>query len=177
MTKSFKLSLFLKISHRKSLCTSRLHLRMPYSFFLMCVILYTLHKQAAIHQSFLNLTIGNKDGINVYEILVPSLFVGSLIMHDIWICEGGPKNNWNLNVARELEVVARCAARCHESRQYSSSLSPGVDLGWMLLLLWLFFKCLLGGLEIFMMADNTEKRGRVKFCFLLGTDRNLTAAL
>jgi hypothetical protein len=31
------------------------------------------------------------------------------------ICEGGPKNNWNLNVARELEVVARCAARCRES--------------------------------------------------------------
>jgi hypothetical protein len=31
--------------------------------------------------------------------------------------EGGPKNNRNLNVARELEVVARCAARSHESRQ------------------------------------------------------------
>jgi hypothetical protein len=30
------------------------------------------------------------------------------------IYEGGPKNNWNLNVARELEVVARCAARCRE---------------------------------------------------------------
>jgi hypothetical protein len=43
--------------------------------------------------------------------------------------EGGPKSNRNLNVARELEVVARCAARCHEPTQYSSSLSLGVDLG------------------------------------------------
>jgi hypothetical protein len=42
---------------------------------------------------------------------------------------GGGQNNWNLNVAREVEVVARCAARCHESTQYSSSLSLGVDLG------------------------------------------------
>jgi hypothetical protein len=31
------------------------------------------------------------------------------------IYEGGPKNNRNLNVARELELVARCAARCRES--------------------------------------------------------------
>ena len=38
------------------------------------------------------------------------------------VYEGGPKINWNLNVARELEVVARCAARCRESTQYSSSL-------------------------------------------------------
>jgi hypothetical protein len=53
--------------------------------------------------------------------------------------KGRPKNNRNLNVARELEVVARCAARYQESRQYSSSLSLGVSLGWMLLLLWLFF--------------------------------------
>jgi len=53
--------------------------------------------------------------------------------------EGGPKNNRNLNVARELEVVARCAARCRESTQYSSSLPRGVNLGWLLLLLWLFF--------------------------------------
>jgi hypothetical protein len=43
--------------------------------------------------------------------------------------EGGPKNNWNLNVARELEVVARCAARCCESTQDSSSLQRGVSLG------------------------------------------------
>jgi hypothetical protein len=43
--------------------------------------------------------------------------------------EGGPKNNRNLNVARELEVVARCAARCRESTQYSSSLPRGVSLG------------------------------------------------
>ena len=28
--------------------------------------------------------------------------------------------------------------------------------------------CLLGSLAIFMMADNKEQRGRVKFCFLLG---------
>ena len=43
--------------------------------------------------------------------------------------EGEPKNNRSLNVTRELEVVARCAARCHESTQYSSSLSRGVSLG------------------------------------------------
>jgi hypothetical protein len=41
---------------------------------------------------------------------------------------GGPKNNRNLNVARELEVVARCAAMCRESTQYSSSLQRGVSL-------------------------------------------------
>jgi len=40
----------------------------------------------------------------------------------------GPKNNRNLNVARELEVVARCAARCLESTQYSSSLPRGLNL-------------------------------------------------
>jgi hypothetical protein len=80
--------------------------------------------------------------------------------------EGELKNNRNLNVARELEVVARCGARCRESTQYSSSLPRGV-----LLLLWLFFsKCLLG----VMMADNKEQRVCVKFCFLLGTDRNRT---
>jgi hypothetical protein len=38
--------------------------------------------------------------------------------------EGGPKNNRNLNVARELEVVARCPARCRESTPYSCSLTP-----------------------------------------------------
>jgi hypothetical protein len=43
--------------------------------------------------------------------------------------EGGPKNNRNLNVTRELEVVARCADRCRESTQYSSSLPRGVSLG------------------------------------------------
>jgi hypothetical protein len=53
--------------------------------------------------------------------------------------EGGPKNNRNLNVARELEVVAPCAARCRESTQYSSSLPVGVSLGWVLLLLCHFF--------------------------------------
>ena len=45
--------------------------------------------------------------------------------------EGEPKNNRSLNVTRELEVVARCAARCHESTQYTSSLSRGVSLGWL----------------------------------------------
>jgi len=43
--------------------------------------------------------------------------------------EGGPKNNRNLNVARELEADARRAVRCRESTQYSSSLSRGVSLG------------------------------------------------
>jgi len=55
------------------------------------------------------------------------------------IYEGGPKNNWNLNVTHELEVVVWCAARCHKSTQYSSSLPRGVNLGYLLLLLWLFF--------------------------------------
>jgi hypothetical protein len=63
--------------------------------------------------------------------------------------EGGPKNKRNLNVAREIEVVARCAARCRESTQYSNSLPRDVSLGWVLLLLWL-----LGVSAIFMMADN-----------------------
>jgi hypothetical protein len=36
--------------------------------------------------------------------------------------KGGPKYNGNVNVAREREVVVRCAARCCESTQYSSSL-------------------------------------------------------
>jgi hypothetical protein len=92
--------------------------------------------------------------------------------------KGGPRNNRNLNVARELEVVARCATRCRESAQYSSSLPRGVSLGSVLLLLWLFFSMrLLRGLAIFMMADNKEQRVWVKFYFLLGTVRNLTAAL
>jgi hypothetical protein len=38
---------------------------------------------------------------------------GQKLASDIY--ERGPKNNRNLNVARELEVVARCAARCRES--------------------------------------------------------------
>jgi hypothetical protein len=43
--------------------------------------------------------------------------------------EGGSKNNRNLNVSREQEVVARCTARCPESTPYSSSLTRGVSLG------------------------------------------------
>jgi hypothetical protein len=43
--------------------------------------------------------------------------------------EVGAKNNRNLNVARELEVVARCSARFRESTQYSSSLPRGVSVG------------------------------------------------
>jgi len=39
------------------------------------------------------------------------------ILMAVTVYEGGPKNNRNLNVARELEVVARCAAKCHESAQ------------------------------------------------------------
>ena len=42
---------------------------------------------------------------------------------------GGPKNNQKLNVACELEVVARCAARCYKSIQYSSSPPRGINLG------------------------------------------------
>ena len=103
-------------------------------------------------------------------------FILSACWSEIWhrpqsilsfVCyEGGPKNNWKLNVARKLEVVARCAARCRESIQYSSSPPRGVNLGWLLLLLWLFFcKCLLGSSVIFMMADNKEQRVCVKFFF------------
>jgi hypothetical protein len=43
--------------------------------------------------------------------------------------ERDPKNNRYLNVARQLEVVARCAARCRESTQYSSSTPREVSLG------------------------------------------------
>ena len=28
------------------------------------------------------------------------------------IYEGEPKSNWTLNLAREIELVVRCAARC-----------------------------------------------------------------
>ena len=45
------------------------------------------------------------------------------------IYEGGPKYNRNLNVACELEDVARCAARCRESTQYSSILPRCVNPG------------------------------------------------
>jgi hypothetical protein len=45
-----------------------------------------------------------------------------------FIVRGGPKNNRNLNVGRELELVARCAASCRESTQYSSSMPRGVSL-------------------------------------------------
>jgi hypothetical protein len=40
-----------------------------------------------------------------------------VVVYDVGIRAGGPKNNRNLNVARELEVVARCAPRCRESTQ------------------------------------------------------------
>ena len=82
--------------------------------------------------------------------------------------EGGPKNYRKLNVARELEVVTRCPARLREPIQYSSSPPRGVNLVWLLLLLWLFSKFLLGSSAIFMMADNKEQRVCVKFCFLWG---------
>jgi len=55
-------------------------------------------------------------------------FVGSYRLWLRYWYEGGPKNNWKLNVARELEVVARCAARCRKSIQYSSSPPRGVNL-------------------------------------------------
>jgi len=83
------------------------------------------------------------------------------------IIRGGPKNNRKLNVAGELEAVARCAARWRESIQYCSSPPRGVNLGWPLLLLCFFFKCLLGSSATFVMVDNKEQRVCVKFCFLL----------
>jgi hypothetical protein len=58
-----------------------------------------------------------------------SRYIHTHIYTNIYIHEGGPKNNRNLNVTRELEVVARCAARYGESTQYSSSLQRGVSLG------------------------------------------------
>jgi hypothetical protein len=90
--------------------------------------------------------------------------------------EGGPKNNRNLNVARKLEVVARCAARCRASTQYSVCRVASVYVE-CYCCCGFFSKCLLGGWAIFIMADNKEQRVCVKFCFLLGTVRNLTAAL
>ena len=72
-------------------------------------------------------------------------------------------------MASELEVVARCAAKCRESTQNSSNLPRGVSLGWMLLLLLVFFpKCLLGSSAIFMMTNNKEQSVCVNFYFLLG---------
>jgi hypothetical protein len=50
-------------------------------------------------------------------------------IYSVQTYEGGPKSNRNLNVARKLEVDARCAARCCDSTQYSSSLPRGVSLG------------------------------------------------
>jgi hypothetical protein len=50
------------------------------------------------------------------------LYVQVSVCLSACLYEGGPKNNRNLNVAREIEVVARCAARCLELTQYSSSL-------------------------------------------------------
>jgi hypothetical protein len=92
------------------------------------------------------------------------------------IYEGGPKNNRNLNVARELELNARCAARCRESTQYSSSLQREKSRLSVIVVVAFFSKCLLGGLAIFMMADNKEQRVCVKFCFLFGTVRNSTSS-
>jgi hypothetical protein len=70
------------------------------------------------------------------------VFCQNKLLRRLWFMglfyEGEPQNNRNLNVARELEVVVRCAARCRVSTQYSSSLPRGVSLGWVLLLLWLF---------------------------------------
>jgi hypothetical protein len=40
-----------------------------------------------------------------------------------------------------------------------------------------FSKCLLGGLAIFMMADNKKQRVSVKFCFLLGSEQCLLGGL
>ena len=53
-----------------------------------------------------------------------------LYVHDLR--GGGGNKNRNLNVARELEVVARCAARRREATQYSSSLPRSVNLGWLI---------------------------------------------
>jgi hypothetical protein len=47
----------------------------------------------------------------------------------IFVRGGGPKNDRNLNVAREV-VVARCAARRRELTQCSSSLLRDVNLGY-----------------------------------------------
>jgi hypothetical protein len=77
--------------------------------------------------------------MNYYISEVKKISISDINVCDCLIHEGGPKNNRNLNVARELEVVARCAARRRESTQYSSSLLCGVSLGSVLLLLWLFF--------------------------------------
>jgi hypothetical protein len=48
----------------------------------MDVIQYIYYKQVTTHQSLLNLTIGNEDGVNIHEILFLRLLTGSLILHD-----------------------------------------------------------------------------------------------
>jgi hypothetical protein len=63
------------------------------------------------------------------EAIYVNRYIYACVCVCVRICEGGPKNNWNLNVARELEEVARCAAMCRESTLYSSSLPRGVSLG------------------------------------------------
>jgi hypothetical protein len=65
----------------------------------------------------------------VYSVNQPLHISGIYVAHHQEVYEGRPKNNWNLNVVHELEVVARCAARCRESTQYSSSVLRGVSLG------------------------------------------------
>ena len=47
----------------------------------------------------------------------------------MYMYEGGPRNKQILNVVRELEADVKCATRCRESTQYSSSLPRGVNLG------------------------------------------------
>jgi hypothetical protein len=65
-----------------------------------------------------------------YNLVTRAKLVHNLFLVYIFLAyEGGPKYNWNLKVAPELEVVARCAARCRESTQYSSSLPRDVSLG------------------------------------------------
>jgi len=61
-----------------------------------------------------------------WPVNLPRYHIASYTVPEI---RGGPKNNRNLNLARELEVVARCAAKCRESTQYYSSLPGGVNLG------------------------------------------------
>jgi hypothetical protein len=86
--------------------------------------------------------------------------------------EGGPKNNWNLNVARELEVVRDAplgVASQHNTLAVCSVASVSVEC---YCCCGSFSKCLLGGLAIFMMSDNKEHRMCVKFYFLLGSVRS-----
>jgi hypothetical protein len=93
---------------------------------ILCMVLF----QPTMHNTYIFFYINN-----IYILMTPTcsvLTTPAHRQHEHMVSpsyEGGPKNNRDLNVVHELEVVARCAASCRESTQYTSSLPLGVGLG------------------------------------------------